>query len=147
MSKKKKKNFEFDSDDFLKEKKKSKKDMKKSFQDAVKEVEAAQMRIYEADKKSVKGKDRRNINQKQYQFYTDMESIKTRKTLAAEWEKNNFLDRMQEILKESIPIIRGLARIIAGLIISFLSIEAIKTNINPNTLSKMKILFDVAMAV
>ena len=142
MSKKKKKKKDFDSGD-----KKSKKKMKKSFEDAVKEVEAAQMRIYEADKKSVKGKERRSINQKQYQFYSDMESIKTRKTLADEWEKNNFLDRMLEILKESAPIIRGLARIVAGLIISFLSIETIKNNINPSTLSKMKILFDVAMAV
>ena len=133
-------NCEYDEDTF------DKKSVKKKFARAIDDIQTYQMRIYEADKRQNR-RDVRKINKKEAEFYTDMESIKCRKKIAKEWEKTGFIDRLMEILHNVAPIIKMIAKLICTLILSFLSIGAIKSRISPNLLSKLTTLFDISMAI
>ncbi|MDE7090060.1 MAG: hypothetical protein K2O54_08070, partial [Prevotella sp.] len=123
-----------------------KKSTKKKFARAIDDIQTYQMRMYEADKRQNR-RDVRKINKKEGEFYTDMESIKCRKKIGKEWEKTGFVDRLIEIIREAAPIIKLIAKLVCSLIISFLSIEAVKRAISPRLLSKISILFDLASAV
>lgn len=156
MGKKKKKNKHAEREfygidifgNYEKPKKKDgdKKKTKKEFADAIDGIQYYQMRIFEADKRQNR-RDVRRINKKEADFYTDMESIKCRKKIAKEWGKTGFIDRLLEILSEVAPIIKSIAKLICRLIVSFLSIDAIKRAISPRLLSKICKLFDIAMVI
>ena len=152
MSKKKKKNKKkhqkdlYAVDIFGGTEIKSKKDLSKQFKEIIKDIESYQIALYEADKKSNR-KERRKINKKQKEFYTDMEAIKCRKNMAKDWEKSGFLDKVADLLNQVSPVVKTVAKLVAVLIITFLSLDFIKSNISPSTLEKIAKVFDVAMSV
>lgn len=123
-----------------------KKKLDKDFRKALTEIESYRIRLAEADKKASL-KERRNINKRTEEFYTGMESIKARSKMAKEWEKTGFLDRTITMLEQVAPIIKTLAKLVMGLVITFLSIDAIKTKIKPETVDKLSKIFHLAMSV
>lgn len=125
---------------------KSKKDLNKDFKRTLKDIEEMQISLYEADKKQNR-KERKKINKKEAEFYTGMSSIKCRKKIAKKWEKRGFLDYVIELLHQISPLVQILAKAVCVLIISFLSVDAIKLAISPNTLNKLAKLFDIAISV
>ena len=124
----------------------SKKSLNDDFRKALKDIEKMQLTMYEVDKK-YNSKNRRKINKEEEEFYTSIESIKHRRKLAKRWEKQGFLDNMVELLKQVSPLIQMLAKALATLIVTFLSIDGIKRVISPNTLEKITHVFDIAMAI
>lgn len=125
---------------------KSKKDLNKDFKRTLKDIESMQISLYEADKKQNR-KERKKINKKEAEFYTNMNSIKCRKKMAKKWEKEGFLDYIIELLHQISPLVQILAKAVCILILSFLSIDAIKSAISPDTLKKIAKVYDVAMAL
>ena len=125
---------------------KSKKKLEKKMKKAMKEIQASQIYLYEIDKKQNKKKTK-EINKKEKDFYTSMESLKARKKLSKKWKENGFLDDMISLLKDISPIVKALAKAFCTLIVSFLSVEAIQKVIKPKTLSKIMTVFDFAMAI
>lgn len=123
-----------------------KKKLDKDFRKALTEIESYRIRLAEADKKASL-KERRNINKRTEEFYTGMESIKARSKMAKEWEKTGFLDRTIMMFEQVAPIIKTLAKLVMGLVIAFLSIDAIKTKIKPETVDKLSKIFHLAMSV
>lgn len=144
--KKKKHGHRYEMDLFEVAKTSSKKSLSRDFEDALDEIEAYRIQLYEADKKRRK-KERRKINKKEGEFYTDMESLKCRKNMARTWEKNGFLDRLIGLLQQVSPIVKSLAKIVMIFIITFLSLDIIKEKINPRTLEKLSRVFNIAMSV
>ena len=67
--------------------------------------------------------------------------------MAKRWEEKGFLDHMIDLLREVSPFIQLLAKALAGLIITFLSIDGIKKVIKPKTLRKITKVFDIAMSI
>lgn len=126
--------------------KKSKKSLDKDFKRAIKEIENMRYTLYEADKLTNK-KDRRKINQKEKEFYTDMESVKARKKMAKKWKKSGFLDSMIQLLNEISPFIKMLAKGLCMLIIAFLSLDSIKRIISPEILCKISTVFHLANSI
>lgn len=116
-----------------------------TYDNIMEEIKDMQLKLYMADEKAIKkvkkGKKRRN----QY----DIEKVRreTRKELVKSMEGNNFLDRTMKILKELSPIIVVIGRLVASLILAILSIDAVKVWIKPETLSKMNIVYQKAMAI
>lgn len=144
---KKNKNKAYSLDDFISSAgKKSKKKLNKDFKNIVNEIEESRMLMFEADKRS-KTKSRRAINLEAQSFYTNMDSIKCRKKIAKEWEKNGFLDRVLELINESAPFVKTLAKLVATLILTFLSFDCIKKAISPKMLKKLAMVFDIAMCI
>lgn len=118
----------------------------KDFRKALDEIESYRIRLAEADKKA-SIKERRKINKASAEFYTDMESIKCRAKMAKEWEKTGFLDRSIKLLEQTAPIIKLIAKLIMALVITFLSIDAVKSRIKPETVNKISKVFHLAMSV
>lgn len=125
---------------------KSKKKLHKKFDDVLDDIECYRIQLAEADKKSRK-KSRKKINKKTEEFYTDMESIRCRMEMSKEWEKTGFLDNLINVLNQVAPIIRMIAKLVASLLIAFLSIETVKQKIHPETVSKISKVFNLAMSV
>lgn len=125
---------------------KSKKDLQKEFKHALKDIERMQIELFEADKKQNR-KNKKKINKKEKEFYTSMSSLKTRKKMCKEWEETGFLDKMFELLKEAAPIIKIIAKALCVLLITFLSVDAIKAKISPEALAKITKVFDFAMCI
>ena len=123
-----------------------KKKLDKDLRKALSEIDSYRIRLAEADKKASL-KERRNINKRTEEFYTGMESIKARSKMAKEWEKTGFLDRTIMMFEQVAPIIKTLAKLVMGLVIAFLSIDAIKTKIKPETVDKLSKIFHLAMSV
>lgn len=150
MSKKKKKKHKKNNDSLaifdVKPSKKSKKKLNKEFSDIIEEIERSQIILYEADRKARK-KERKKINKKKAEFYTDMESIKCRAKLAKRWEKKGFLDSLLEILSKAFPVVKSIATTVCTLILAFLSVDKIKSMIQPKTLNKICKVFNVASAL
>ena len=147
MSKKKKKKGINHSDIFQSVQTKSKKKLNKEFKKALNEIEDMRIRMYETDKKNVNRKMRKKINQEEAIFFTSMDSIKCRKKISKKWEKEGFMERMIDLLKEISPFVKLLAKALASLITLFLSIPFIKEHISPSVLSKVTTVFDLAMAI
>lgn len=124
----------------------SKKSMNKKFENVIKDIEMYRLQLYEADKRS-RRKERKKINKHEAEFYTSMEGLKCRKNMAKKWEKNGFLDKVISVLQQTVPIIATIAKIVGFLIISFLSIDAVKAAIKPKTLRKISNVFDIAMSI
>lgn len=124
---------------------KSKKDLNKKFKSVLKEIENERMRMYELDKRAKKG-NHRKINKEEGNFYYNIKALQYRKKISDKWEKTGFLDHVLDLLKEVIPVVQLLAKMIGALIVSFLSLDGIKKIINPETLKKIAKIFDVVMA-
>lgn len=124
----------------------SRKRLSREFDDALEEIEAYRIQLYEADKKRKK-KERRKINKREGEFYTDMESLRCREKMAKTWQKNGFLDRIILLLQKVSPIVKTLAKLVMAFIITFLSLDVIKERIKPETLNKLAKVFNIAMSV
>lgn len=127
----------------------SKKSINKDFNGILDEIEASKMMLYEQDKYDHKynRKYRKNINEEERKLHDDMDAVRRRKRLAKRWEKNGFLDAVMEVFAEVVPIVRTIARLVVTLMVRFLSIKSIKTNISPKTLDKICAVYNVAMAL
>ena len=146
MGKKKKKKKNKIDDVIIMAQSNDKQKLGKDFRKALNEIESYRIRLAEADKKA-KIKERRKINKASSEFYTDMESIKCRAKMATEWEKTGFLDRTIQLLEQTAPIIKMVAKLIMALVITFLSIDAVKSKIKPETVNKISKVFHLAMSV
>lgn len=125
----------------------SKKRLRKDFNSAIDEIEEYQLTLDEIDKLHGDKKKRKEINRKQRDFYTQMEAIKARKKMMKKWENDGFLDRLVDVLNDVIPAIRKVAKAVMLLILSFMSIDAIKRFISPETLNKLATVYRLAMAI
>ena len=125
---------------------KGKKKLTKSFNDVLDDIECYRIQLAEADKKSRK-ESKKKINKRTEEFYTDMESIRCRMNMAKSWETSGFLDNVMEVLRTVTPIVRMIAKLVASLIIAFLSIKTIQEKIQPGTVSKIGQVFKLAMSV
>lgn len=124
----------------------SKKSIDKKFQKTIDDIGEYRIQLYEADKRQ-RRKERKKINKHEAEFYTDMEGLRCRKRMAKNWENNGFLDRVINLLQQISPLVATLAKIVGLLIISFLSIDAVKATIKPKTLRKISNIYDIAMSI
>ena len=148
--KKKKKQKKFDNDYqrvlFNLTENVSKKDLRKSFSSAIDEIEEYRFTLDEIDKLNDK-KKRKEINKKQREFYTQMESIKARKKMMKKWENDGLLDRLIKMLSIVVPAVKKLAKAVMLLILSFMSIDAIRRFISPEMVEKLGKVYNLAMVI
>ena len=67
--------------------------------------------------------------------------------MVKEMEGKNFFDRIEKALKEFAPIIILISRLVAGLILSILSLEPVKRTIQPKTLNRMKSIYELSTSI
>lgn len=142
MSKKKKKKKE-KSISILNEVDKT---MGKTYDNIIQEIEDMQMQLYIADQKARK-KAKKKMRKDPNYFSNSEERMKARKEVIESMEGKNFLERIEKTLKEVAPIIVVISRLVASLILSILSLDIVKINIKPETLNRLKNVYQLAIAV
>ena len=80
-------------------------------------------------------------------FYDASKPINVRKEVIKNMENRNFFERVTGIIQELKPICIIIARLVMSLIVSILSIDAVKYRISPKTLNAMRNVYDLAKSV
>lgn len=120
--------------------------MDTTYKNLLQEIEDYQMEIYIADRKARK-KERKRLKKDPYYFVNNKERIYQRSKVVKEMEGKNFFDRIEKALKEFAPIIVLISRLVAGLILSILSLEPVKRTIQPKTLNRMKSIYELSTSI
>lgn len=141
MSKKKKKAPEKKSISILKEIDKS---LTGTYDDLVEEIQDMQYRLNIADQKARKKAKKHAKQGKEFCDYTKLRK-QAREEVIGKMEGNNFFDRIMNVLNDVAPIVVLIARLVASLILAILSMDIVKVNIKPDTLVKMKGIYEKAM--
>lgn len=123
--------------------------LNKTYDEIRQEIEDIQIEIYEADKKALKKakKKIKKSGEKEGKLYADKIRLEIRQEALQKLEGNNLLDRVEKCLRDIAPIVVLIGRLIASLILSILSVDAIKVFIKPELLDKMNSVYKFAMAI
>ena len=108
------------------------------------EIEMYQAEIRRADRKSKK-KMQKKFNGKG--FYPYEYQLNAREHVVQEMVDANFLDRCMKLFQEIVPIVKIIARLVAALILSILSVTQVNGRISKETLSKLSAVYNLAMSV
>lgn len=124
------------------------KTMDKTYDSLIEEIQDMQLQLNLSDQKALK-KQKKKLRQDMgvIPYYTSKERVKARQELIKKMEQTSLLERVEKSLKDLIPVVVVLARLIAALILSILSVEPIRKFISPATLSKMDNVYKVAMSI
>ena len=141
MSKKKKKSISI-----LEEVDKS---LNQTYDDLMEEIQVMQIKLNQADQKAAKKAKRKAKKKKDQNAYFELEAERReiRKKMLEDMSSNNFLERVQNVLKDLVPIVKIIARMVASLILAILSIDSVKVHIKPETLTKLQNVYNSAMAI
>ena len=121
------------------------KSLDKKYADMLEEIQYMQADIDRAERKAKK-KAFKNMK-KGNTFYDASKPINVRKEVIKNMENKNFFERVSCIIQELKPICIIIARLVMSLIVSILSIDAVKYRISPKTLSAMRNVYDLAKSV
>ena len=121
------------------------KSLDKKYADMLEEIQYMQADIDRAERKAKK-KAFKNMK-KGNTFYDASKPINVRKEVIKNMENQNFFERVTGIIQELKPICIIIARLVMSLIVSILSIDAVKYRISPKTLNAMRNVYDLAKSV
>ena len=122
------------------------KTMGKTYDNIIQEIEDMQLQLYIADQKARK-KAKKKMRKDPNYFKNSEERMKARREVIETMEGKNFFDRIEKVLKDIAPIVVLISRLVASLILSILSLDVVKMNIKPETLGKMKNVYQLAVSV
>lgn len=120
--------------------------MNDTYDDLLEEIQDMQMIIASEDRKIAKRAKKAAKKGKGY-YNVNLEKRKVRQHVIGKMEETNWLDRIIQILKDIAPIIVVIARLVASLILSILSVDEVKVNISKETLSKLNNIYSKAMVI
>lgn len=109
-----------------------------------------EIQFMQADLKREERKAKKKAKKKMQKgntFYDARGEIQVRQQIIREMEGGNFFDRVIVAINDLRPICLIIARLVMSLIISILSIDAVKYRIKPDTLNKMHSVYNVAHQV
>lgn len=117
-----------------------------TYSNIIDEIQDMQLQLNLAEQKARK-KVKKKIKKDPNYFDTSVERMEARQQVIERIEGTNLLDRIISVLKDIVPVVIVISRLIASLILSILSFEPIKTRIKPETLKKMNNVYNTAMSV
>ena len=123
------------------------KNLDKTYDSLKEEIEAMQIKLAEADmlaRKKIKKMEKKGKGNQ-----TDYLKIRAdaRQSVVGKMESTNFFDRVMKVLQDIAPIITLIARLVASLILSILSLDVVKTHISPKTMTAMDTVYKKAMSI
>lgn len=125
------------------------KTMNKNYSDLIDEIQDYQRRLDKYDQKAIKKQKKKLVKQKMgvVPYYVSKDRLRIRQEMIEQMEKEELLDRIEKSFKSIVPIVTIIARLVAALILSIFSFEPICHVIKPETFTKMKTIYDIAMAI
>lgn len=120
--------------------------MNQTYDDLLEEIQDMQLIIAMEDRKIQKKAKKAAKKGKKY-YNINEEKRKVRQQVLGKMEETNWLQRIYNTLEEVAPLIVVIARLVAALILSILSIDGIKTRIDKPTLEILNKVYSKAMVV
>ena len=120
--------------------------MNETYDNLIDEIQDMQMIIAAEDRKIAKRAKKAAKKGKGY-YNASAEKRKVRQHVIGQMEETDWLTRIINVLKDIAPIITIIARLVASLILSILSIDEVKVNISKETLSKLNTIYSKAMVI
>ena len=123
--------------------------MDKTYDSLFEEIQEIQLKLNIADAKAMEKQRKKMIRQDMgvIPYYVSKDKVKAREKVLKQMEQTDFLGRVEVSLKKIAPCIVLLARLVAALIITILSVEPIKRLIKPMMLEKLNTVYKIAMAI
>ena len=123
--------------------------LSKTYNDLMDDIHRMQAQLAIADTKAKKKLHKYNKKHPGNANLYNNDSFRAhvRNEIIKDMNKTNFLDRAYRALQDLAPIVIIMARLIASLILSILSMDIVKVHIKPATLEKMTRVYNTAMAV
>ena len=123
--------------------------MNGKYESLIDEIQEMQLKINIADAKAMEKQRKKMIRQDMgvIPYYVSKDKVKAREKALKHMEETNFLGRIEDTLKNLIPCVILIARLVAALILAILSVEPIKKLIKPEMLKRLNSVYTVAMAI
>ena len=124
--------------------------LNKTYDSLIEEIGDMQRAIAIADEKArrkLRKKARKEGLPVDVYYQISDERRKVREEIVGNMETTNFLERIYKVLADIAPIIIIIARLIASLICSILSLDSVKMNISKESLMKLNKVYQLATAV
>ena len=117
----------------------------KSYDGIIEEISMYQSMLKTYDRKALKKARKRSSIRKGITY--DMLRREGRMNILRDIEDSNILARIQNIFNDLVPIVILIARLVASLILSILSIPAVKVHISEGTLALLTSIYQKAMEI
>ena len=117
----------------------------KSYDGIIEEISMYQSMLKTYDRKALKKARKRSSIRKGITY--DMLRREGRMNILRDIEDSNILARIQNIFNDLVPVVILIARLVASLILSILSIPAVKVHINEGTLALLTSIYQKAMEI
>ena len=137
-----------------KKSKKNKKKLKKldtnlnvKYSDLIREIDSMQKYLNKVDKKAKKKAKKKaggDYNLYKSLYKNDVSRVKARRKVM---EDESFFDSLETTVKQIEPAAKIISRIIAGLIVTILSINFVQLNISPEQLNALDKIYTISMKV
>lgn len=121
------------------------KSINKSYDDIIEEISMYQSMLKTYDRKALKKARKRSSIRKGITY--DMLRREGRMNILRDIEDSNILARIQNIFNDLVPVVILIARLVASLILSILSIPAVKVHISEGTLTLLTSIYQKAMEI
>lgn len=121
------------------------KSINKSYDGIIEEISMYQSMLKTYDRKALKKARKRSSIRKGITY--DMLRREGRMNILRDIEDSNILARIQNIFNDLVPIVILIARLVASLILSILSIPAVKVHISEGTLTLLTSIYQKAMEI
>lgn len=117
----------------------------KSYDGIIEEISMYQSMLKTYDRKALKKARKRSSIRKGITY--DMLRREGRMNILRDIENSNILARIQNIFNDLVPVVILIARLVASLILSILSIPAVKVHISEGTLTLLTSIYQKAMEI
>lgn len=117
----------------------------KSYDGIIEEISMYQSMLKTYDRKALKKARKRSSIRKGITY--DMLRREGRMNILRDIEDSNILARIQNIFNDLVPVVILIARLVASLILSILSIPAVKVHISEGTLALLTSIYQKAMEI
>lgn len=121
------------------------KSINKSYDGIIEEISMYQSMLKTYDRKALKKARKRSSIRKGITY--DMLRREGRMNILRDIEDSNILARIQNIFNDLVPVVILIARLVASLILSILSIPAVKVHISEGTLTLLTSIYQKAMEI
>lgn len=119
--------------------------MNQTYDDVLEEIQDMQTLLATEDLRITKKARKAAKKGKFYDANKERKAVRER--VIDQIETTNWIDRITNLLRDIVPIITIIARLVASLILSILNLDCVKTNINKETLQKLNVVYSNAMLI
>jgi hypothetical protein len=113
----------------------------------IEDIQSEFINVDMAAKKRAKKHAKGNKALEKKLYKEDKKRLEARAKVLAQMQNGDFTDRTLILLKDVGPMVVIMARLVASVVLSIMSIDAVKVKSDPSTVGKLKKIYDICMGI